>query len=352
MATTKSRVKIKRREFLGSVSAAIALFALQSAGISGKSGSKKKKMILSFYMDDTNPQRVKAEAFKQFLDYCSENGIKGESSFIAGYNGKSIIRDHDQNQLSYIEYVKQAWAKGIDTNMEIMTHNTLFDFNTGMKNETGIHEGLWLHEPGVKMDEYRAYFSAIIDEAAKAGIKYTGFTWPGCGCEACTKRYAELKQQGPLHISQNAFDALLNLAKDQKFRGRVIPVFYESSEKDYGVFRRAAEGKYGVYDIMPNAMDQFGIWENTTSRVNPDYYITEDGKSGIIIKHLENNAPYCMWYMHWQGVNPGNGVGWEAFKTVTSRINKHLKNKVIWMHPSEIVTAYHDAGGWGFTGKL
>ena len=103
---------------------------------------------------------------------------------------------------------------------------------------------------------------------------------------------------------------------------------------------------------MPNAKDNFGIWENSPQRVNPDYYITEDGKSGIILQHLKNNAPYCMWYMHWQGLNPGNGVGWEAFKKVTGRIRKHLKDQVVWMRPSDIVTAYHDAGGWGFTEKL
>jgi len=55
-----------------------------------------------------------------------------------------------------------------------------------------------------------------------------------------------------------------------------------------------------------------------------------------------------MWYMHWQGVNPGNGKGREAFKTVTGRIRKHLSGQVHWMRPSDIVTEYHDAGGWSF----
>ncbi|HUX95084.1 MAG TPA: hypothetical protein VMV47_05065 [Bacteroidales bacterium] len=343
---------IPRRKFLGSISSALAFFAIQSAGISCKSEQKRNRMILSFYLDDTNPQIVSAIAFRQFLEYCNANGIKGESSFIPGYNGKSIIRENDQNQADYIDYVKQAWSKGIDSHMEIMTHNTLFNFEKGIKNEGGIHEGLWLHEPEVTIDEYYDYFNNIIGEVGKAGVKYTGLTWPGCGCEACTKRYAELREQGPLKISQAAFDALLKLSIEDKFRSRVLPVFYEASETDYGIYKRAADGKYGVYDLMPNAMDNFGIWENSTERVNPDYYLTEDGKSGIIIKHLESNAPYCMWYMHWQGLNPEKGVGWQAFRTVTSRINKHLSDKVIWMRPSDIVTAYHDAGGWDFTKSL
>ena len=77
-------------------------------------------------------------------------GIRGESSVILGYSGKSITDDPDDNQRIYAWQVKQAHQKGIDSHMEIMTHNTLFDFRNGRKNEGGIHEGLWLHEPGSK----------------------------------------------------------------------------------------------------------------------------------------------------------------------------------------------------------
>ncbi len=336
---------ISRRKFLSTTAAACVLTAFR--GYTGKD-SRRSKMILSFYLDDTNPEIVKAKAFSDFVDFCHKNGVKGEASFIPGYNGRSIVSDHDKNQLDYIENVKQAWSKGIDSHMEIMTHSTLFDFKTGRKKEDGIHEGLWLHEPAVSVSEYKDYFTCILDEAEKAGIRFTGLTWPGCGCEVCTKRYAELKKQGPLHITNNAFESLLSLAKSGRFRNRVIPIFYEASETDFGIFKRASEGKYGVYDLMPNAMDHFGIWENATSHVDPDYYITENGKSGILIRHLDNNSPYCMWYMHWQGVNPEKGVGWEAFKTVISRIREHLGDQVVWMRPGDIVTAFHDTGSWDF----
>jgi hypothetical protein len=309
-------------------------------------------MILSFYMDDTNPRNVKAQAYKDFLDYCQDNGIKGESSLILGYNGKSLVQNPDDNQRLYIKLAKASYRKGIDSHMEIMTHGELFDFKAGKTNEDGIHEGLWLHEPGVKVAEYQDYFSNILNEGRKSGIKFTGLTWPGCSCNACTLRYAELKKSGPLRINNAAFEALLNLAKQEKFRSRVISIFYESSETKFGIFQRAAQGKYGVYDLMPNARDRFGIWSNAPEHVDPDYYISEDGKSGIILQHLNNNVPYCMWYMHWQGLNPEKGVGWEAFKKVNERIRKHLKDQVIFMRPSDIVTSYHDAGGWNFADDI
>jgi hypothetical protein len=342
------RRQVSRRDFLKASSAALALAALPVNENLFRSRKRKNKLILSFYMDDTNPEIVRAEAFKYFLDYCNAFGIQGESSFILGYNGKSILTDPDDNQKIYTWQVGQAYAKGLDSHMEIMTHNTLFDFRNERKNEEGIHEGLWLHEPGVKVAEYQEYFSAILSEGEKSGIKFTGLTWPGCGCDACTKRYAELKNSGPLHLNQAVFEALLNLSREGKFRSRVLPIFYESSETEYGIYPRASDGEYGVYDLMPNCGDHFGIWENSPDHVDPDYYITEDGKSGIILRHLVNNAPYCMWYMHWQGVNPEKGKGWEAFQTVTARIRKYLSEEVIWMRPSDIVTSYHDAGGWSF----
>jgi hypothetical protein len=341
-----------RRDFIKTSSSAMALAALQPGLILPAKRKKRDKMILTFYMDDTNPEIVKADAFKYFLDYCMGYGIRGESSVILGYSGSSIIDDASDNHKLYQWQARQAWDKGIDSHMEIMTHNTLFDFKTGKKREEGIHEGLWLHEPAVKAEEYREYFASIIAEGARSGIKFTGLTWPGCGCEVCTRRYAELKSSSPLHINQAAFDALLSLAKEGKFRGRVLPVFYESSEKEYGIFRRAADGKYGVYDLIPNCEDHFGIWENSDDHVDPDYYISENGKSGIIIRHYEENAPYCMWYMHWQGLNPEKGKGWKAFQTVNERIRKHLSEKVVWMRPSDVATSYHDAGGWSFTGNL
>ena len=107
-----------------------------------------------------------------------------------------------------------------------------------------------------------------------------------------------------------------------------------------------------MYDLMPNAGDSFGIWENNPARLNPDYYLTADGRSGIIAKHLQAGAPYCIWYSHWQGLNPAKGVGWAGFTSVVERIARHLRERVVWMRPSEITERYHRAGGWAFLDTL
>jgi hypothetical protein len=347
----RARRHCTRRRFLGAAAAAAVVATLgRSRRACAESADKlrNRKTILSFYCDDTGPHVAGAKAFETFLNYCARHGIAGESSAILGMSGHSISRKANDEEKAYLKQVGRARECGIDTHMELMTHQGLFDFDADRQQEGAIHEGLWLHEPGITVEEYQRYFARIIAEGQRSGVRFTGLTWPGCGCDACTRRYGELRASGHGEPNSAVWQALLNLAREGKFRGRTVPCFFNSSESDYGIHRKASGGEYAVYDLMPNAEDRFGIWENNPKRVDPDYYITEDGKSGIIVRHIESRAPYCIWYAHWQGLNPGKGVGWPAFVTVVKRIRKHLPDLVVWMRPSEITDRYHAAGGWGF----
>ena len=308
----------------------------------------KRKTVLSFYCDDTGPHVAGAGAFKTFLDYCAEHGIAGESSVILGASGVSMVRNPGEDEQAYLKQVRRAHECGIDAHMEIMTHGGLFDFEANRAPDGAWHEGLWLYEPAVSVQEYERYFAAVIAEGERAGVRFTGLTWPGCSCDVCTRRYAELRTGGSNRPNPNVWKALLNLARQGKFRGRTVPCFFDSSETDFGSHLKASEGENGVYDLMPNAEDRFGIWENNPGRVDPDYYITADGKSGIVVRHVEGGSPYCLFYAHWQGLNPATGVGWTAFTTVIDRIRAHLYDRVVWMRPSEITDRYHQAGGWDF----
>ncbi len=313
-----------------------------------RAGDRQRKTILSFYCDDTSPYVAGAKAFETFLDYCAEQGIAGESSAILGVGGHSMSRQPNEEEQAFLYQVARAWKCGIDTHMELMTHGALFDFDANGPGKDAAHEGLWLHEPEVTVEQYEQYLGRIIAEGERSGVKFTGLTWPGCGCEVCTRRYAELRAGGHHDPNPAAWQALLSLAKQGKFRSRTVPCFFGSSETAYGIHRKAADGEHAVYDLMPNAKDCFGIWENNPARVDPDYYITADGKSGIVVRHVQAAAPYCIWYAHWQGLNPAKGVGWPAFTTVVERIGRHLQDRVVWMRPSEITERHHAAGGWGF----
>jgi hypothetical protein len=344
-----------RRNFLRTASATAAVAAAGwSPGDSarGSTAQQQRKTILSFYCDDTGPDTAGARTFGTFLDYCAEQGIMGESSVILGARARSMTRETNEEEAAYLEQVGRAWTCGIDAHMELMTHRGLFDFAANREPAGVIHEGLWLHEPSVTVEEYERYFASIIEEGNRANLRFTGLTWPGCGCEACTKRYAELRASGHSKPNPAFWDALLSLARQGKFRSRTVPCFFDASEGDFGIHQKAGDGKCAIYDLMPNAMDRFGIWENNPARVDPDYYITEDGKSGIIVRRVESSSPYCIWYAHWQGLNPANGVGWRAFTTVVRRIRKHVQERVVWMRPSDITNRYHNSGGWDFLDRL
>ncbi len=341
---------ISRRRFIGfSFQAAVAAI-LPSAVV--HASNPARKTILSFYCDDTGPYTAGAEAFGTFLDFCAENDIAGESSVILGANGRSMTRNPDEQERVYLRHVRRARECGVDAHMEIMTHRGRFDFSAGREPNEAQHEGVWLYEPETAVSEYERYFADIIADGERKGVRFTGLTWPGCSCEACTRRYAELRAAGHRSPNPNLWRALLNLARQGQFEGPTVPCFFDSSEAEFGAHLKAGYEEYGVYDLMPNAEDRFGIWDNDPAKVDPDYYITEDGKSGIIVRHVATGSPYCLFYAHWQGLNPKNGAGWPAFVKVIQRVQKHLGGKVAWMRPSEITDRYHAAGGWDFREPL
>jgi len=366
MSQDRSQRKLTRRTFLGSLVA--GLFAGGAAGVERDKGwgsasagrderrirdrgleeTGMEKTVLSFYVDDTSPYGVPPGTFKRFLDFVSAEGIRGESSVILGMGAESdgpLSRPTTDLQRAYIEELHRAFDCGIDSQMELMTHGGLYDFETHRAPEGAIHEGLWLHEPGNSVEIYEAYLGSIIAEGERIGVRFTGMTWPGCSCEACERRYAELRAAGSPDVNPNVWQALLNLAKRGKFRGRTVPCFADDGSGRHRTALMAGDGEYGVYDLVPNAGDNFGIWENNPDRVDADYYITEDGESGRIVELVRDGAPYCLFYAHWQGLNPARGVGWNAFTQVIRRIQRYLGEQVVWMRPSEYTDALHGRQG-------
>ncbi len=339
---------VNRRRFLKGVGATAAAISLQGLPALAAEKPRRRKTVLSFYCDDTSPYTAGDQAFQTFLDFCAEQQIAGEASCILGMSGHSMVRNPNEQETLFLRQVRRAWQCGIDTHMELMTHRGRFDFLTNREPEGVIHEGLWLYEPETSQAQYEGYLGNILAEGERAGFKFTGLTWPGCGCKPCQQRYAELRASSHTKPNPALWQALLSLAKQGKFRGRTVPCFFDASETDYDLHRKASDSQWAVFDLMPNAMDHFGIWENNPARVNPDYYITADGKSGIIVRRVQANSPYCVWYSHWQGLNPAKGVGWRAFRSVVERIRRHLGDRVVWMRPSDITNRYQQSGGWDF----
>jgi hypothetical protein len=300
-----------------------------------------KKTIFSFYCDDTNPYCAPPEALKIFLDFTASEGIAGEASVILGYGWPEhglISRTATDVQSDFLEQARRAFSCGIDSHFELMTHGGLFDFEQNLIPVGAIHEGLWLFEPAVTTEEYEAYFQAILSEGKRVGVHFTGLTQPGCGCDACVRRHQELKTGNQSKPNPNVWQALLNLVKNRKFSGKTVPCFFGGALEQGSACCIASEGVFSVYNLPPNTEDRLGKWLNTPDYVDEDYYITADGQSGRMVELVRAQAPYCLFYSHWQGLNPLNGVGWRAFTRVIQRIQKYLHKDVIWMRPSEFTS--------------
>ena len=344
MSAGDSTQGMSRRRFLLKAAAVSAA----GWGAMASPGRAVGRTVLSFYMDDTNPCVVGVEAFKRFLDFVAAEKIAGESSVILGFEWEEhglLSRPKTDVQRAYIDQLHRAYECGIDSHMELMTHSGLFDFAIGRVPEGAQHEGIWLHEPNVSVAAYESYFGHILAEGEKIGVRFTGVTWPGCGCDVCQRRTAELFKGGPLQVNPNVWKALLNLAKQGKFRGRTVPCFILGGTEEHPFKLMAGEGEFGVYDLYPNADDYFGIWENDPKRVNVDYYITANGESGRIVEKIRAGAPRCVLYGHWQGLNPAQGLGWPAFQQVVRRVQKHYADRVTWMRPSALTDQYDSQAG-------
>jgi hypothetical protein len=331
------RSGLTRRELLRAAAAGTMALAASTAWAEAKA-SPSHKTALSFYCDDTSPFGHPPDTFKRFLDFVEAEGVAGESTVLlgAGWEGGGLLSQPLSDlQQAYLTQVRRAHDCGIDTHMEVMTHGGVFDFAKGLVPEGAIHEGVWMHTPGIPVATYQDYFAHVLAAGEKLEIRFTGVTWPGCGCEDCTRRWDELRKAGTAEVNPNVWQALLNLAKAGKFRNHTVPCFVSGEVPDARAQLMAGEGKYGVYDLSPNVGDQFGSYTNSTDRVSADYHITEDGEQGRIVEAVRKGAPYCLFYTHWQGLNPDNGVGWGAFQTVVKRVNKHLSGKVEWMRPSD-----------------
>src|SRR5512136_1424749 len=89
---TTAKRNLNRRQALGTIAAAAASFGLPFLARAADK-PRRRKMLLSFYCDDTSPAVAGAKAFQDFLDFCAEHKIAGESTCLLGSSGHSLSRN-------------------------------------------------------------------------------------------------------------------------------------------------------------------------------------------------------------------------------------------------------------------
>lgn len=296
--------------------------------------TRTKRTALSFVVDDTVPPPL--GGLGQFFDFCAIHGVRGKISFIPAYGGRANgLSGHGKfwpEDEAFLAALRRSRDFGFDVHMELMTHDKLWDFAAGRHAEGAPCEGIWLQDMSRSREEYRTYFAAILETAARQGVKLDGLTRPGCDCEQCLPAYAALAAEGPMRLNPAVMEALLDLAEEGRFATPALTIFSEPADPDHPAAVLARRGRHAVVDLRPNTVDpdRFGY----DGIADPDHYITADGQSGEVVDLVRGGADHCLMVAHWFAMFPGKSEGWAAFQAVVRRINRHLAGQIEWTSPS------------------
>lgn len=303
------------------------------------------RTAISLFIDDTHFEP--AGAFAPLVDFCLEQGLRGKVSLIPALSARDGRRPPLGDgalteEAAFLAQLRRIAAGGFDVHMELMTHDKLWDFGAGRMRPDGPCEGIWLYDPAVPVAEYEAYLGGILEQGRKAGLTINGLSVPGCGCDGCLARWDALQAAGHTNVSDHAFQALLNLARQGRFGVPVVAVYSDEADEAHPTRLIRAEGGFGVYDcrLDMSVQDQIGF-----AGSNADFYITEDGSAGRIVDLVRQGAAQCFFCAHWYDMNPRQAEGWHTFQAIIRRINRHLGDRITWVKPSDYGAGLLAAGG-------
>ena len=293
-----------------------------------------KRTALSLFVDDTHfdpPDQV-----ARLLAFCQDLGVRGKLSLISAFDclalGETFGMAAGAAQPAFLTALQGASARGFDVHMELMTHDVLWDFAAGHLHSGGPCEGIWLYDPEVSRADYTAYFGAVLDHAARSGVTINGVSVPGCDCARCADTWADLQARGHHVVSANAVSALLGLAVEGRFGVPVVALYSDEADASHPTALLRSQGRFAVYDarLDMSVQDRIGF----DGRLDADFYISADGKSGRIAELVLSGADQCFFCAHWFSMNPSEGEGWQVFQEILHRIHDTLADRIAWVTPS------------------
>ncbi|MBQ0101619.1 MAG: hypothetical protein KBT31_02345 [Firmicutes bacterium] len=260
----------------------------------------------------------------RFCDTVEKYGIRGKFSVVpnpgcygnicesVGGFSREVLRE-------WIDTVNSRLSGYFSFCPEILTHHLTLDLKTGKYlSET---EREWsVHATEEEMTDYIAYALEIDRDA---GIRCTGVTSPWDFGVHNEKNYV-------LGVA-GAFDRVFGQKKSWYFLHEIV------GEKNIRPWVEYDEGGRTVVSIPYTVGD--GFWQSIDRdddsdeyvRFIADGYISEDGKSGTIVKALDDGC-FPILCTHWQSMfSNGNRVGVRALGEVAKRIENTLSDRVEWV---------------------
>ncbi|MBQ7335752.1 MAG: hypothetical protein IJW92_04710 [Clostridia bacterium] len=266
----------------------------------------------------------------QFCDIVEKHSIKGKFSVVPmpGNKGDIVsgLEGVAQADLQeWLDTVKARVVPSFTIGPELLTHHQAVDLATGAS--LGIKECDWASTQN--RTTLTPYIAKALTLLKQAGFSSYGVTSPwNFGIEVEDEYVASISQAVyEVSGSKNAWYFLRAL--------RDVP-----NAKPWIALE---DGERTVVSIPATTRDH--IWQTIdTARTDQAYIhavadmlITQDGKSGEIIRVLERDG-WPILCTHWQSLmSNGLGTGLRVLDEVADRINRLLFDRVVWMRFSDIM---------------
>jgi len=251
---------------------------------------------------------------REFGEWCAENGVKGKFSVIPCPAALGCIDEglplFGKEQIeSWLRMCREVIAPSFDITPEMLTHTFVLD----LKTLKPVEPRIWEQYEWERLEDYQLtveYIRLACKILDNVGLPPTGVTSPGGFGGRSLDLYAKATGAAVSDVT-----------------GKKTPFFFKRIQNapkvDVPVWYADREAGTAVGEIIACTGDWTGSWTGY-EKVNPDYYITADLKSGRLPEVIDAGGP-CVLCSHWQGfygMHNGDRRGFKTLQTVVKRLRE------------------------------
>lgn len=298
------------------------------------------------FHDTENPHDLlmSNELAAQFVEVCTEHGVKGKFSIMPmpcclGRIDAHLNRVPDAHLAEFLEIARNGIARSFDITPEILTHYSAYRFGVGGYHH--LYEDEWVARASVQ--EMTDYFALALEILDRAGLPANGMTSPwntGIGNEDA---YAE------------AIGAALWRVGRRELAWYFLHVLDHGPAWAPKVMRRDGATGRAVVSVPATTTDVF--WKTqmpmspnedaamTTAMAGVDALLGRDGKTGRIPELVASGIPVGI-LTHWPSMNSnGTFAGLRGLKALCERIDNIYGEAAEWVTCSELAARAAAAAG-------
>ena len=268
---------------------------------------------------------VPVEQVLRFGDICAKYGVRGKFSVVPmpagmGRIDRGLSHCSQEHLARFLNAIRQKVAPLFSITPEILSHYRAFD----IKREQFLHimEDKYISQASA--EQIADYVSYAIEILCNVNLNPEGLTSPWMTGQDNEQNYAA-------GIGM-AYKRTLN--RDRCF------YFLHHRPVIMGPTVMCSSPETGTVVSIPRTLPDI-FWPGNTPgndleavraiRTGIDGIISEDGRSGDILKQVEEGGPIVL-ITHWQSLfSDGRFYGLDGFECLIERIHRYIGDKVEWM---------------------